>query len=58
MISPELSTISGIGEKTTKKLLKDFRSVKNIKEADKSKLTKSVGQAKATIVFNHFHSNK
>lgn len=58
MISSELSTISGIGEKTTKKLLKDFRSVKNIKEADKSKLTKSVGQAKATIVFNHFHSNK
>jgi excinuclease ABC subunit C len=56
MITSELTTISGIGEKTTKKLIKDFRSVKNIKEAGKAKLIESVGQSKATIVYNHFHS--
>jgi excinuclease ABC subunit C len=55
MIASELSSISGIGEKTTKKLLKDFRSVKNIKEAEKSSLIQSVGKSKAAIVYNHFH---
>ena len=58
LISSELSSISGIGEKTIKKLLKDFRSVKNIKEADKSQLIESVGRSKAMIVFNHFHAQK
>lgn len=56
MIASELSTISGIGEKTIKKLLKDFRSVKNVKEADKEQLVRSVGQSKAVIVYNYFHS--
>jgi len=58
MIASELSTIPGIGEKTTKKLLKDFRSVKIIKEAKKSQLIDSVGYSKAMIVYNHFHSKK
>lgn len=57
MIASELATIPGIGEKTTKKLLKDFRSVKNIKETDKIQLIESVGKSKATIVYNHFHRN-
>ena len=58
MIASELSSISGIGEKTTKKLLKDFRSVKNIREAEKAQLIESVGNSKAMVVYNHFHSKK
>ncbi len=54
-ITSELNTINGIGEKTTQKLLNDFKSVKSIKEQSFKSLLKSVGQAKAQIVFNFFH---
>ncbi len=54
-ISSELNSINGVGERTTQKLLKDFKSVKHIKDQKLDALVKSIGQAKATIVFNHFH---
>jgi excinuclease ABC subunit C len=54
-ITSELNTISGIGEKTTQKLLKEFKSVKAIKEQTIEILNKSVGLSKAQIVFNYFH---
>ena len=54
-ITSELNTIDGIGDKTAQKLLADFKSVKNIKELSKEKLEKSVGNAKAKIVYNYFH---
>jgi excinuclease ABC subunit C len=55
-ISSELDTIKGVGEKTTQKLLKEFKSVKAIKDLSIETLQKSIGKAKAQIVFNHFHS--
>ncbi|HKJ79478.1 MAG TPA: excinuclease ABC subunit UvrC [Prolixibacteraceae bacterium] len=54
-IASELNSIKGIGEKTVKKLINEFKSVKRIKELDKKALEKSVGQSKANIVFRHFH---
>ncbi len=51
----ELHQIKGIGEKTAKKLLMDFKSVRNIKESDIELIIKSIGQSKAEIVYNYFH---
>jgi excinuclease ABC subunit C len=45
-----ISDISGIGEHTASKLLKQFKSVKKIKEADPSELQKVVGSAKANLI--------
>ena len=53
-ITSELSSINGVGEKTSEKLLKDFKSVKNIQTKSLEDLTESIGKAKATIVFNYF----
>ncbi len=52
----ELDSVKGIGTKTREALLKHFRSVKRIKEADLDDLAAVVGPAKASIVFNAFHS--
>ena len=55
-LNSEINSIKGIGEKTTQTLLKDYKSVKNIKEQNLDSLIGSVGKAKATIIFKHFHS--
>jgi excinuclease ABC subunit C len=54
-ISSELISIEGIGEKTMQKLLKEFKSVKIIKEQTLLTLEKIVGKSKAKIVFEHFN---
>jgi excinuclease ABC subunit C len=54
-IHSELNSITGIGEKTTGELLKDFKSVKNVKQQSLDSLIKSIGKAKANIVFNYFN---
>ncbi|MBS3739729.1 MAG: excinuclease ABC subunit C, partial [Psychroflexus sp.] len=53
-IETELERIKGIGQKTALNLLKEFRSVKRIKSADESQLSKIVGQAKAKIIKDYF----
>lgn len=50
----ELEDIRGIGKATAELLLKEFKSVKKIKEADAEKLEKLVGKAKAAIITRHF----
>ncbi|MBP6871303.1 MAG: excinuclease ABC subunit UvrC [Bacteroidales bacterium] len=55
-LKTELTEIRGIGEETAKKLLSDFKSVKNIKNAPVEELEKSVGKAKAGVVFRYYHS--
>lgn len=57
-INSELTTINGVGEKTTQQLLKDFKSVKNIKEQKIESLVSSIGTAKASIVYKHFHKKE
>lgn len=54
-IDTELENISGIGQKTALELLKNFRSVKRIRKATKKELSEVVGNAKATLVYNHYH---
>ncbi len=51
----ELDDIKGIGPKTKDELLKIYQSVKKIKETALEKLEKTIGKAKAEMVYKHFH---
>lgn len=55
-IKSELDDIKGIGRATASNLLKAFKSVKNIRNASIEALTEVVGQAKAQIIIDHFHT--
>ena len=57
-VSSSLDNIGGIGEKTIVKLLKDFKSVKRIKEAQLEELATSIGTAKAKEIYQYFHPEK
>lgn len=51
----ELDTIKGIGTKTKEQLLRHFKTVKRIKEADLQQLTNIIGGSRASLLFNYFH---
>jgi excinuclease ABC subunit C len=53
-LNTELEEITGIGEKTVVELLKQFRSVKRIKEASEKELAEVIGISKAGIIYNHY----
>jgi excinuclease ABC subunit C len=53
----ELEEIPGIGENTATTLLKEFRSVKNIKGLTERELTKAIGASKARVVWEYFNAN-
>ena len=55
-IASELDSIKGIGPKTKEILLKKLHSVKRIKEAELSLLTELIGESKAEVIYNNFHS--
>ena len=55
LVKSELDSIPGIGEKTIKKLLTEFGSVKLLKEQNLETLIRSVGISKAQIIFNYFN---
>ena len=55
-IASELDSIKGIGPKTKELLLRKLHSVKRVRETELTELTELVGQAKAEIIFNHFHT--
>ena len=54
----ELDDIKGIGPKTKDTLLKAFKSVKKIKEADAEALTQVVGKAKSDIILQYFQGKQ
>ena len=54
----ELDEIKGIGLKTQEELLKNFKSLKKIKEAEQKELEKIIGKAKALIVYQYFHKEQ
>ena len=56
-ISSQLDNIEGIGTVLSTKLLKHFKSVKRIAEAEETELATLIGPSKAKIVYNHFHSS-
>lgn len=53
-IDTELENIKGIGQKTAIDLLKEFRSVKRIKNAKKEELSKVIGDSKAELITTYF----
>lgn len=52
----ELIEIKGIGEKTAELLIKRFKSVKRVAEANIEELTETVGKAKGKIIFDWFQN--
>lgn len=56
-LGTELSTIAGIGEKTSVELLKHFRSISNIKKASKKELGEIIGNAKAQLIYKHYQNS-
>lgn len=56
-ITSELDLISGIGEKTKEKLLKELKSVKRVRNTSVERLTEIIGEDKAKKIFNHFNRN-
>ena len=54
-LQTELETIDGIGEKTIVALMKQFKSVKRIKEATLNDLEKVIGLSKAQKIYQEFH---
>ncbi len=51
----ELDSIKGVGPATKTALIKQFKSVKRIKEASLDAIVEAIGKAKGTIVYDHFH---
>jgi len=56
-LGTELTNIQGVGEKTATELIKVFKSVKRVKEASESEITKVIGKAKAKIIVSYFQKN-
>ena len=54
----ELEQIKGIGKATADILLKEFKSVKNIKEQTTATLETLVGKSKATVISDYFKNNQ
>ena len=57
-ISSELDEIKGIGPKAKEALLKEFKSVKRMREASAEALEAVIGRAKAQIIQEHFAQPK
>ncbi len=55
VVKTELSEINGIGQATATELLRHFKSVKQIKEANLEALEKVVGKYRALKVFEYFN---
>lgn len=54
-IKTELTEITGIGEATSELLLKEFKSIKRIKQATIKEIAEIIGNAKAKVVFEYFN---
>ena len=55
-IKTELTEIIGIGEATSELLLKEFKSIKRIKQATIEEIAEIIGNAKAKVVFEYFNN--
>ena len=51
----ELEEIKGIGKSTIDLLLKEFRSVNNIRQKNEEELSEVIGKAKARIIHDYFN---
>ena len=57
-LGTELESIEGIGEKTAVELLKQFRSIKRIAEANQKELLDAIGVSKGNLVFQFYQKKK
>lgn len=57
MTTSALDEIKGIGDKTKQQLFSQFKSLENISAASLDELSPSIGQAKAKLVYYHFHKH-
>jgi len=57
-IQTELEQIPTIGKQTVVNLLKHFKSAKRVSDASMEELQKTVGNARATKVYNYYHKEK
>ncbi len=57
-LKSELEDIKGIGPATIQKLLKHFKSVRNIRESSANEIYKLVGKSKGELVVKHLESKK
>jgi excinuclease ABC subunit C len=54
----ELEDITGIGKATIDLLLKKFKSIKNIREANKEEVEELIGKSKASLIYNYFEQKE
>jgi excinuclease ABC subunit C len=54
----ELAEIKGIGQATAEMLLKEFKSVKKVREASAEKLIEMIGEKKAKMLSDYFYIKK
>lgn len=54
-IVSELNEIKGVGPATATLLMKEFKSIKRLKEANQESIAAIVGPAKASQIYTHFH---
>ncbi len=54
-LKTELEEIDGIGDKTIELLLKEFKSIENIKKASNEEIENIVGKSKTAILLNYFN---
>ncbi len=54
----ELTDIEGIGPKTAEKLIKQFGSVKKVKESTEDQLLEALGKKTGRMVFEYFHKKE
>ena len=57
-LNTELEEIPGIGEKTVVELLKNFRSLKRVKEASEESIAAVIGKSRAATIYNFYHPQK
>jgi excinuclease ABC subunit C len=57
-LNTELEAIPGIGDKTVVELLKNFRSLKRVREASLEELAQVIGASKASIVYKNYNPDK
>lgn len=51
----ELDSISGIGPATSARLMKEFRSLRKVKEATLDEISAVVGKSKGAVLYTHLH---
>jgi excinuclease ABC subunit C len=57
-IGSELEKIKGIGDKTARELLREFKSVKQVKKASLAQLQFVIGESKGKVVYDYFNPKK